>query len=168
MVVAEKATLTTKLVVVNLGDVFVTTDPTVVLSCVGLGSCVAVCAYDPFARVGGIAHVVLPKSSPDQTSSTKFANVAVPLLLDQLRENGAYNIRLIVKIVGGASLGTLNNHVTSNIGERNLEAVKRVLDQQGIRVAAADVGGNHGRSVRMHLESGRLIVRIIGSDGHEL
>lgn len=168
MVVAEHATSTTRLIVVNLGDVFVTTDPTVGLSCVGLGSCVAVCAYDPFAKVGGIAHVVLPKNNPNQTSSTKFANVAVPLLLDQLRENGAYNMRLVVKIVGGASLGTLNNHVTNNIGERNIEAVKRILDQQGIKVAAADVGGNHGRSVQMHIDSGKVIVRIIGTEGHEL
>jgi chemotaxis protein CheD len=169
MVVAERAIAVEKVIVVNLGDVFVTTDPTAVLSCVGLGSCVAICVYDPFVKVAGIAHVVLPKSNSNQDSSTKFANIAVPLLLDQMRENGAYNIRLVVKIVGGARLGTLkNNHIANNIGERNVEAVKMILDQQGIKIAADDIGGNHGRSVRMHVDSGKVIVKIIGSEGREL
>jgi chemotaxis protein CheD len=168
MIVAERTTVVEQVIVVNLGDVFVTKDPAAVLSCVGLGSCVAVCAYDPLAKVGGMAHIVLPQSKGSHNLNTKFANIAVPMLLDQLRENGAYNMRLVAKIVGGACMGTLNNHVANTIGEKNIQAVKRLLDQQGIKVAAADVGGNHGRSVRMYLESGKIFVKNIGSEGREL
>jgi chemotaxis protein CheD len=168
MMVAETATAVERVIVVNLGDVLVTTDSTAVLSCVGLGSCVAVCAYEPFAKVGGMAHIVLPQSKTNYDPNSKFANVAVPMLLDRMRENGAYNMRLVVKIVGGACMGTMNNHVANTIGVKNIEAVRRLLDQQGIKVAAADVGGKHGRSVRMYLESGKVFVKNIGSEGHEI
>ena len=157
-----------KTVVVNLGEVFVTKDPGTVLSCVGLGSCVAVCAYDPYAKIGGMAHVVLPNSNGNHVPSPKFADIAVPLLLDKMQEKGAYRIRLVIKIAGGARMGLLNNQMANSIGEKNADAIKNILAAKGIRLAASDVGGNRGRSVRLHLSTGKVFVKTIGSEGHEL
>ena len=34
-----------------------------VIATIGLGSCVAIALYDPTARVGGLAHILLPDES---------------------------------------------------------------------------------------------------------
>ena len=47
---------------VGLGEVKTSEDPAEVLTCLGLGSCVAVCLHDPVAKVAGMAHIVLPDS----------------------------------------------------------------------------------------------------------
>jgi chemotaxis protein CheD len=157
-----------KTVVVNLGEVFVTKDPGTVLSCVGLGSCVAVCAYDPYAKIGGMAHVVLPYSNGNHVPSPKFADIAVPLLLNKMQEKGAYRIRLVIKIAGGARMGLLNNQVANSIGAKNAQAVMDILANNGIKLAASETGGSRGRSVRLHLSTGKVFVKTIGSEGHEI
>jgi chemotaxis protein CheD len=157
-----------RVIAVNLGEVYVSKDPDVVLSCVGLGSCIAVCAYDALTKVGGMAHVVLPHSKDDSSLSPKFADVAVPILLSKMREHGAYRGRITVKIVGGAKMGTLDNHIANAIGEKNSKSVKEQLARENIKVEAEDIGGGKGRSVRLYLSSGKVIVKTIGSTGHEL
>ena len=57
MIVSDATTI-----MVGLGEVKISEDPESVLACVGLGSCVAISAFDPVAKVGGMAHVVLPKT----------------------------------------------------------------------------------------------------------
>ena len=168
MIIAEKTTQAENVIVVNLGELFVTRDPSAVLACVGLGSCIAVCIYDTLSKTGGMAHIVLPQSNGTFSPSAKFADIAIPLLLEQMSNQGAYRRRLTVKLVGGARMGLLNNHVASSIGEKNAEAVKSLLNREGVSVAAADVGGNHGRSVKLYLSTGKVIVKNIGSEGREL
>ena len=54
-----------------------------VISTIGLGSCVAIVLHDPVARVGGLAHVLLPSEamSRDTGNRAKFPGTAVPLLV---------------------------------------------------------------------------------------
>ena len=49
----------------------------------GLGSCVAIVLHDEAARVGGMAHILLPEPalSRDQGNASKFATTAVPALV---------------------------------------------------------------------------------------
>lgn len=55
-----------------------------------------------------------------------------------------------------------------DIGHRNVNAVRGVLSRLGLSVLAADVGGNHGRTVQLHVASGRLLVSTVGRGEHEL
>jgi chemotaxis protein CheD len=46
-----------------------------------------------------------------------------------------------------------------NIGERNIAAVRGVLSEVKIPIVAEDVGSDHGRSVFLHIDDGRVEVR---------
>ncbi len=157
-------------IVVSLGEIRVTNDPSAVLTCLGLGSCVGLCAYDAVAKVGGAAHIVLPSSEGrDMVSSSKFADVAVPLLIKEMCSLGALEYRLIIKIAGGAQMSVAPGGASLfKIGENNVEATETALSKHGLRVANADVGGHHGRSLRLYVDSGRITVTAGGSERREL
>jgi len=132
------------------------------ISTIGLGSCVAIVLYDAHSRVGGMAHVLLPDAamSRDRSNPAKFPSSAVPLLLSEMRLLGARAERVRAKIVGGASMfGNLIAAGGINIGERNIVAVRGVLSGAKIPIVAEDVGADHGRSVYLFLDDGRVEVR---------
>lgn len=133
-----------------------------VLITLGLGSCVAIALYDEQARAGGLAHVLLPSQtlSGDRTRPAKFPETAVPFLVDRAVECGASARRLRARIVGGASMfAAAGPPGVAGIGGRNVQAVTEMLGRAGIPLVAHDTGGDHGRSVYLFLESGRLEVR---------
>jgi chemotaxis protein CheD len=132
------------------------------ISTIGLGSCVAIVLYDAGARVGGLAHVLLPSESMsrDRSNPAKFPTTAVPLLLDGMRRLGADRARIRAKIVGGASMfGNLIPPGGINIGERNISAVRDVLAGANVPIDAEDTGSDYGRSVCLFLGDGRVEVR---------
>ena len=48
------------------------------------------------------------------------------------------------------------------MGERNIIAVREVLNQLSIPISAEAVGGSRGRSVWFHVAAGRVVVRVVG------
>jgi chemotaxis protein CheD len=155
----------------SLGEWAVTGDQDAVLTCVGLGSCVAVTMYDPTARVGGMAHMVLPDSTAGRggPAATKFVDIAVPLLYQTVLEQGAMSRRLRVCLAGGSQmLKSAMPAGTPNIGERNAEAAREQLAKLGLTAAAVHLGGNHGRSVRLFVRDGRVTVAAPGEAEVEL
>ena len=142
-----------------------------VLSVLGLGSCVVVVLYDREARIGGLAHILLPDPSHSQQRQIpwRFATTAVPALLAELETAGANRRRITARIVGGA--GMLPELVPPDgirIGERNVAAARSALARHGIEIVAEDVGGDNGRSLRFHLEDGRVRVTRHGKSHVEL
>jgi chemotaxis protein CheD len=128
---------------------------------VGIGSCVAIALYDPATRIGALAHILLPSEglSRDAGNRAKFPSTAVPLLLEEMKKAGATGTPR-AKIAGGASMfAALIPAGGINMGERNVLATRTALQHAGIPVAAADVGGDYGRSVYFHLDDGRLLIR---------
>ena len=129
---------------------------------IGLGSCVAIVLYDAAARVGGLAHTLLPDETMarDRTNPAKVPASAVALLLAEMTRLGADAARIRAKLVGGASMfANLLPAGGINIGDRNVAAARRALEQNGIRIVAEDVGSDHGRSVHFHLDDGRVEIR---------
>lgn len=157
-------------IVVGMGEMQVTQRPSAVLTCLGLGSCIAICVYDPVSKVGGMAHVVLPSANGrDVEPSPKYADTALPLLLQHVGKRGALESRLIVKIAGGAQMSKAPGlDGIFNTGERNVETIKKVLGNLGVRMAASEVGGHYGRTVRLFVDSGRVTVTTAGSAIREL
>jgi len=129
---------------------------------IGLGSCVAIALYDSVARVGGLAHTLLPDESMarDRTNPAKFPSSAITLLLAEMTRLGADATRVRAKLVGGASMfANLLPSGGINIGDRNITAARQALERNKIRIVAEDVGSDHGRSVHFHLDDGRVEVR---------
>lgn len=156
---------------VGLGEWHVSSDPSVTIAAIGLGSCVGVVAYDPVSKVGGMIHIVLPDSggNSDADSKTKFADQGLPVLFDGMCRQGAKKERLVVKIGGGAQmLAHVGVSMSFNIGERNVEAVRKILKEMGLVIRGENVGGTSGRTVRLYLDTGRITVRTVGSEEKDL
>lgn len=159
-----------EIMVVGLGEVRVFGDGNLTLACLGLGSCVGLAAYDPVARVGGMAHIVLPHSHGKVgEGNAKYADVAIPLLIVKLKHMGAVTSRLRVRIAGGAQMSPARGlGDVFKIGEVNVEAVTSILASHGISIGASDTGGNRGRTFRMYLPSGAVTVSSAGQPDLEL
>jgi len=141
------------LAVGGAGDILVT---------IGLGSCVAIALYDADARIGGLAHVLLPNEhmARDKSNPAKFPGTAVPVLLEQMSRLGARRLRITGRLVGGASM--FSNLIPGggiNVGERNVLASRQALDDAGIPLVGEETGADHGRTVLFHLADGRIEVR---------
>lgn len=154
-----------RIVSIGLGEFSVSADPETTLVAYGLGSCVGLTLYDPALGAGGMAHVVLPErpTTSADDGGAKYADTAVDRLLAELERVGGKRQRMIVKMTGGAQLLALplNGH-RWDIGERNIEAVKRSLARCGLVLGSFDVGGAHGRTMRFRIQDGRVSVSTIG------
>jgi chemotaxis protein CheD len=127
----------------------------------GLGSCVAILLYDAEARIGGLAHVLLPSPALSRADANpaKFPQSAVPRLLELMIADGAQPRRISARLAGGASMfAALAPPGTIQMGERNLVAARQVLRTLGVPLVGEAVGGDFGRTVRLSVNDGRVEV----------
>lgn len=157
-------------IIIGMGEVVVTSSPTAVLTCIGLGSCIAVCAYDNVVKIGGMIHIVLPQHHSDNPQEfSKYADTGVPLMLAKMIQNGANKDRLVVKIAGGSQM-TVSPGLkdTFKTGEKNLINIMAALDKVNIGLSAADVGGNLGRTVKLRISNGAVTVKTVNGIEREI
>ena len=154
-----------RIVSIGLGEFSVSVDPETTLVAYGLGSCIGLTLYDPEVGAGGMAHVVLPErpSNSADDGGAKYADTGVDRLAAELERAGGKRRRMIVKMAGGAQLLALplNGH-RWDIGERNINAVRQSLARCGLVLATFDVGGAHGRTLRLRVHDGQVMVSTIG------
>jgi chemotaxis protein CheD len=130
-----------------------------------LGSCVGICIYDRVKKIGGMAHILLPQNLKRGQNQEKYADTAIPLLVNELKKSGAKIENLSAKIAGGASMFKFGaNVMLGQIGERNIEQTKLELDKLGISVVVEDLRGNFGRVIDFYLEDGRMKVKAGGQE----
>lgn len=131
---------------------------------VGLGSCVAIMLHDPEARVGGMAHILLPSPALSRRDSNpaKFPQTAIPRLLELMVAEGAHPHRITARLAGGASMfAALAPPGTIQMGERNLVAARQVLNTHGVPLVGEAVGGDFGRTVRLRVCDGTVEVSTV-------
>lgn len=159
-----------ELIKVGMADYKVGKNPASLIS-YGLGSCVGIALYDSITKIGGLAHIMLPDSTQARSNENpaKFADTALPLMLDEMIRMGAVKSRVTAKIAGGAQMFTFTNATDiMRVGERNSEAVRTVLKNMDIRLLADDTGGNYGRTVELKLDTGVFRVKTIDKGEKEL
>jgi chemotaxis protein CheD len=133
-----------------------------VLVSLGLGSCIGLALLDRRAGVAGLAHVVLPASGGSAPQAAwKFADFAVPELIDRVVKLGGRRGMLEAALVGGASMFAVSRS-TLEVGQRNEAAVREQLAAARINVIAAETGGDRGRTIRVHVGSNLVTVREAG------
>ncbi len=146
-------------IIVGIADLAVVHNPAILVT-IGLGSCVAISFRDPAAKFGGLSHILLPSihESINKDNPMKFADSAIEMAVEMLIRKGCLKSRIEAKIAGGASMFSMGSN-TMNIGERNVEAVKRKLKEMNIPLIATDTGSNYGRTVEFHIASGTMFVK---------
>lgn len=132
-----------------------------------LGSCVAVCLYDPVNRSGGINHYMLPFWNGEGLASPKYGNIAIERLLDKMLSTGSKKNNLIAKVFGGAEV--IDTQISQfHIGERNIEVAQRILKELNIRISGQSLGGKNGRKIQFNTETGAVLQKIITRQGAEI
>lgn len=132
------------------GEFAVVERPGIVLTTL-LGSCVAVCLFDPLARVGGMNHFLLPGEDQAGNQTLKYGVNAMELLINGLVGLGASRERLVAKAFGGgrviAGLGS--------IGAKNIEFARRFMEAENIPCLSESLGGDRARRIRFWPTTGR-------------
>lgn len=129
----------------------------------GLGSCVGICMYDSIRRIGGLAHIMLPDSSEfhvDGDLVYKYADTAVPELVNELVSKGASKYALKAVIIGGGNMFSNSPQaVSQGVGRKNQDAVITSLSKLNIPVVASELGGTSGKTVFFELEFGDVYIK---------
>lgn len=134
------------------GEVHAASDPTAVTTV--LGSCVAVCLFSPSTGVGGVNHFLLPTGAGD---SARFGEGAMRLLLARVLALGARPGDLRAKVFGGS--GTMGRRADGRtLGEQNAALAVRLLAEERIPLLGGDVGGERGRKLVFHTDTGDAFV----------
>jgi|SRR5690554_251612 len=150
---------------VGMSEIACSRSPDVLVT-YGLGSCIGACLYDPFLKIGGMAHIMLPDStmSKGTLNKGKFADTSIPELIARLKQLGAIDSRLVAKIAGGSQMfASIDKDDKLLIGPRNVVAVEKVLEEQGIELTGKNVGGNVGRSIVFDLQTGNVSIKMLNS-----
>lgn len=154
-------------ITVGMGEITVAESPHL-LKVIGIGSCMAVALYDKCASIGGLAHVLLPnvEESNDKSHSTRFTDVAIRMLIEEMRKRGAQVQNIKAKIFGGANMfpEIIQPESAMDIGKRNILAVKEQLKKHNIEIVACEVGDHIGRTVVFDTRDGSAIVRTACSE----
>lgn len=153
------------IITVGMADLNVCKAP-LMLTTLGLGSCVGICLYDPITKVAGMAHVMLPDSTQIMNNSNiaKFADTASVKLVNDMIALGAKKERMKAKLAGGAQMFAFDStNESMRIGDRNVEASIKMLRQLGIPLLDKDVGLNYGRTIELYADDGRLVIKTISN-----
>jgi chemotaxis protein CheD len=130
--------------------------------------------FDRAARLGGLAHIVLPRANGTVDHLGKYADTAIPALIAEFDRQlgGKVRARLIAKLVGGASMFQTDHNFREssglNIGLRNQEAIEQILVELAIPVMARDMGGTTGRRLTLDTASGIVTIKVPGGTVYEL
>ena len=122
-----------------------------------LGSCVAVCLFDPGAQVGGMNHFMLPQMSRSRHSDEDVllaGDACMEALLNAMLVRGAARHRIKAKAFGGGNVIECNLPSTLSIGKKNADFTCEWLDREGIPLLAKDFLGPWSRKVLFVPQSG--------------
>ena len=131
-----------------------------------LGSCIGLALYDPRRRVGGLAHIVLPRAQGETDRPGKFVDTAIPTLIGGMQKLAGGELKLTAKMAGGASM--FSTTLAANIGLQNMESCEQLLGELGIPIVARDCGGKQGRRMSLNTANGKVVIEIVGKDPIEL
>jgi len=130
-----------------------------------LGSCVGVILHDPQRRISALAHVMLPRRTRGDSSVGKYADTAVPALLDMLAGKGSRPSSLRAYLIGGARMFPVESDDIGSIGDQNVMAARTALQEMAVPVVFEDTGGSRGRTVVFDNQSGEVSVRMLNPTG---
>lgn len=149
---------------VGISDYKVSKGPDKLIT-LGLGSCVGIAIYDKSTKIGGLSHIMLPDSNlfTKNIKIEKFANLAIPKMIEEINPRNTRN--LIAKIAGGASMFNFtDNSLVSSIGDRNVEAVQKILKECKIPILGEEVGGKIGRTMIVDLDDFSVYIKRVNKD----
>lgn len=144
------------------GEYYVTCHDEVIFTV--LGSCVSACVRERRLGIGGMNHFMLPLdrsggtsawAEDDVSSATRYGNVAMERLVNDILKLGGQRANLEFKVIGGGKVLDM----TLDVGARNAEFVREYLKTEGFAVSAEDLGDRFARKVYYSPKTGKVRVK---------
>lgn len=130
-----------------------------------LGSCVSITLWHPQACVGGMSHFLLPTRSvpvPGQMLDGRYGDEALQWMLKDLRAAGVNPKQCQAKIFGGGNMFPGQTRASAiTVGQRNGEAARQLLAQEGIQVVTESLYGVGHRQIIFNVSNGDVWSRQI-------
>ena len=163
----EYTTSSVHSITVNMSQLFVNSNPDTVFDTF-VGSCVAICLYDPRKKIGAMAHVMLPTCNTKQIQfqkQGKYADTAIDCMLSRMKSKGSKTDDIIAKLAGGAQMFAHESGTSFlDIGNKNILKIKELLEENKIKIKGTDLGGSRGRKIKFYLIDGKVSVESSNHD----
>ena len=144
------------------GDLFATKVPHVIATV--LGSCVAVCLWDPVLRAGGMNHFMLPSFTDRGEPTNRYGDIATRNLVVRMESLGCKRINIRARLYGGGNvLCSSGADEEALIGMKNVRAARDVLAKEGLTIEGEHVGDMHGRKLKFNTNDGSLTLEYLNS-----
>jgi chemotaxis protein CheD len=130
----------------------------------GLGSCLGITFFDPIKKIGAMAHPMLPDINNARVKSnpSRFVNSVIIHTLEELEKKGCLSSRILVKLFGGAHMFSfINTDSVLNVGQKNIEMALATLKELNLKIVGQEVGGTFGRTIYLHLNDGKVLVKTV-------
>lgn len=155
---------------VSLGELHCSSSPTQFWTV--LGSCVSVVLHNPRKRISMVCHAQISQKdtfgkfndnqqkyvSKACDGDFRFVETAIMHMLEKFYSNGVDKNEIQAGVYGGASVIAEFSH---KIGDENVSAALKLLNQQGIRIIEKNVGGEKSRTIRHFSDTGLTQVKIL-------
>ncbi|WP_293934302.1 chemotaxis protein CheD [Iodobacter sp.] len=122
-----------------------------------LGSCLAITAWHPYKKHGGMCHFQLPNSSKKAELNGRYGRDAFSLLCQQMSKYTSQPSEYRYQIYGGSQILKLQPSVS--IGARNIQAAKQLLANAALAIDFEDTGGHQSRKIELDLSTGQVWVQ---------
>lgn len=147
--------------IVGIGEYVISNNKEDIIKTLALASCVAVTAYSPVNRTAGMIHIVLPcqttTSFENYQQPCYYATLGVPLFINKMcSEYGCIKNDLIIELFGGAKSSNTND--IFHIGQRNVMAVKKVLNDLNLHYIDTETGGRNSRTLEFNVKTGKKMI----------
>jgi len=149
-----------KKIYIHIGGVYASREPTIINTV--LGSCVAVCLFDPVKRIGGMNHIFLPGKA-DMThfdTAARYGVNAMEKLINKMLNLGANRSRLVAKVFGGGHVISAISE-ENGVGQQNISFTLEFLRIEEIRVLSQNVGGTNALKIFFHTDTNDIFLKRI-------
>lgn len=132
-----------------------------------LGSCVSITLWQPQRRVGAMSHFLLPRrqrpSVPGRQDAldARYGEEALALMVQGLARRGIDARHCVARIFGGGDMFPAQPRApragrTGDVGRRNGEAARALLQALGVPVASESLFGIGHRRIEFDIASGEV------------
>lgn len=145
------------------GEMCLRGEPAVVTTL--LGSCVAVTMFCGRLRIGAICHGLLPtckgKGHCLCADGFRYVECSIRRMAGRFREMGANSAEIEVKMFGGADMFTPleDGRKGITVGRQNIDTALRIIEEEGLRLAGSDFGGERGRKIFFNTHTGEVLLK---------
>ncbi len=151
-----------KRISIYIGEYHASNSPVVIHTL--LGSCVAVCLFDPVNRVGGMNHILLPGKADMKHFDVRarYGINAMELLINKMMKLAAARQNIVAKVFGGAHVISAISE-ENGVGLKNAEFILEFCRIENIRILNQSLGGCESRKIYFHTDTGDVFLKRVGT-----